>query len=175
MWNHAGPSSDRSPDTPEMCCVWRSAPTDARWPVPAPTRSCGCGTSPDRSALDADHLTQVGDHLDEVVLAGDHLGDVLVGTGDLVDDTGVLAALDALGLSDKVLGGELAPRLGPGHAPPGTVARGAERVLVAQPTHDKRARAHRTRDDAQIAAAGADRALAGHQQVHATVGLLGHI
>ena len=50
------------------------------------------------SALHADDLFQLGDDLDQVLLLLHHAVDVLVGLGRLVDDAGVLAALDALGL-----------------------------------------------------------------------------
>ena len=51
--------------------------------------------------LDADHLLELRNDLDEVGLGTHDFLDVFVGTGDLVDDGFVLAALDACGLVSR--------------------------------------------------------------------------
>ena len=101
--------------------------------------------------------------------------EVLVGAGDLVDHAGVLAALHSRGLSGQVVEGEGPLGLRPRHPAAGAVGRGAVRRLVAEAAYDVRAGAHRTRDQAVLARAGPDRALAGHDQVDAVVGLLRHV
>ena len=101
--------------------------------------------------------------------------DVLVGLGGLVDDAGVLAALDARGLILQIAHGEALARLAAAHAAAGAVRRRLERARVAEAAHDVRLRAHRARDDAQVAAPGADRALARDQQLVAEVDLLGDV
>ncbi len=63
------------------------------------------------SALDADDLLEPRDDLDEVRGVLDHFADRLVGSGDLVEHAGVLAALDALGLRGQVLPREAAAGL----------------------------------------------------------------
>src|SRR6185503_387407 len=81
-------------------------------------RTPACPEPPaDKSALDADDLLQVGDDFDQVGLGGDDRVDVLVGGGDLVDDAGVLAGLDAGGLGDQVVDGIPALRLVAAHPP----------------------------------------------------------
>src|SRR5690606_6570245 len=118
-----------------------------------------------RSPLDAHHLLQVRDDLDQVALLRDHLGQVLVRAGDLVHHARVLAALDPVGLPGQVVDREGPPRLAPGHPPSRAVRGRAVGQRVAQPADDVRTGAHAAGDDAQLTGAGPDRALAGHQQL----------
>src|SRR5215510_13382180 len=66
-----------------------------------PTARRACTRSPRTPrtglSLDAYHLAQLVDDLDEIGLGGHHRVDRLVGAGGLVNHRGVLAALDALG------------------------------------------------------------------------------
>src|SRR5687767_8313866 len=98
--------------------------------------------------------------LDEVRLVRHHLFDVLVGAGDLVQHARVLPAHHALGLRFQILHGELLLRRVATHAAAGAVRAGVEGICVALATHDVAARAHAARDDAELARARADRALA---------------
>src|SRR5258708_17402413 len=89
-----------------------------------------------------------------------HLADGLVGARNLVDHARVLAALDALGLALEIRTRELALRLRAAHAPPGAVRARAERFGIALAAHDERARTHAAGDDAHLAEARPDCALA---------------
>ena len=100
-------------------------------------------------------------HVDEIGLVGHHLVDILVGTRDLVEHALVLAAFDALRLLREIGARVAALRFAPAHAAPGPVSAGAERLGVALAAHDVGARAHAARDDAELALARPDRALAG--------------
>src|SRR5690606_5714359 len=127
------------------------------------------------SALHAHHLLELGHDLDQVPLLVDDLLDRLVRARDLVDDAGVLAALHAPRLLLQVLGGEAPLGRVAAHPAAGAVGRRVEGPGVAETLDDVRARAHGARDDPVLAGARADRALAGDEQVHAVVALLGHV
>src|SRR5262249_46355187 len=53
----------------------------------------------------------------------------------------------------------------PRHYPPRAVTAAMETLVVAQPAHDVRARAHAARDDTEIALARAHRPLARHEHI----------
>src|SRR5438105_880671 len=127
------------------------------------------------SAFHAKHLTQLGDHLDQVLLLFHDLPDVLVGAGNLVEDPAVLAALDALGLLPQVVDGEAFLGLAPAHLPARSVGSALEAHRVAQTADDEGSGPHRPWDDAEIALAGADGALARHEDLLAEVDLLGDV
>src|SRR5271163_4727230 len=97
--------------------------------------------------------------LDEIGLRRHYSIDVLVRHRRLVDDTNVLAALDAGCRLLMVFDRETALRLGARHGTSRTVAAGMERVRIALAAHDVGTRPHRARDDAQIALARAHRPL----------------
>ncbi len=67
----------------------------------------------------------------QVRLVFHDLVDVLVGARDLVDNTFILAALDAGSLRNQVFPGELTLRNSSRHPTSGAVRAGAERLLVA--------------------------------------------
>src|SRR3977135_140873 len=125
-----------------------------------------------RSSFDAEHLSQLLDHFDQVLLVLHHLLDGLIRGGDLVQHALVLAALDAAGLLAQVVHAEPPLGLAAAHPAPRAVRRALERVRVSQPPHDVAAGAHRAGDDAQLAAAGPDGALARHQHLLAEMRLL---
>src|SRR5699024_3536874 len=127
------------------------------------------------SALDTDHLAQVCDDLHQVGLCFDDRLQVLVGTGDLVHDPDVLTAFHATGLGEQVPARERLAGLGPAHTSARPVRSGVVGGRVAQSTHDVDTRGHTARDDPQVAPARADGPLTGDQDVHALVGLLGHV
>src|SRR5262245_59063948 len=150
------------------------------WHAPSATpylRRSTCGavsatlSRPRRSTLDANHLLQRVLDFDEVGLVGHHLVDRLVGAGGLVDHAAVLAAHDTRGLLGQVLRRELLLRLSAAHAPSRAMRARLETFLRALSADDIGARAHAPGDDAEVAAARADRALAGHPHVRAIVAL----
>src|SRR6266702_1932395 len=96
------------------------------------------------STFDAHHLLQRVHDFDQVGLVCHHLFDVFLSRRDLVVHALVLAAFG----------------FAPAHAATGPVGAGAERLRVAFAEHDVGARAHAARDDAELAFARADRALA---------------
>src|SRR6266496_1716386 len=112
------------------------------------------------STFDAHHLLQRVHDFDQIGLVCHHLFDVLVSRRDLVEHALVLAAFDALRLRDEVRARKAAFGFAPAHAATGPVGAGAERLRVAFAEHDVGARAHAARDDAELAFARADRALA---------------
>src|SRR5437870_3785114 len=112
------------------------------------------------SALDAEHLLERVDHLDEIGLVRHHLVDVLVGAWNFVEHALVLAADDALRLALQVLHGECLLCRIAAHPAPGAVRTRLEALGVAGAAHDVAPRAHAAGNDAELAAAGADRPLA---------------
>src|SRR5262245_40832636 len=112
--------------------------------TPPPT-----GSTPSLS-LDAQHLLELGDDLDQILLILHRLVDALVGARDLVEDAVILAALDTLGLLPQILQREALLRRRARHAPTGPVRCRLERLGVAATAHDVRARSHRARDDAEL-------------------------
>ncbi|OLL89030.1 hypothetical protein Ae356Ps1_6311c [Pseudonocardia sp. Ae356_Ps1] len=157
-----GPGRSSGPTGPGVRAAWSAARDDLT-------------TSPPGSALHAQHRAQAVLHPDQVGLLRHDRVEVLVRAGDLVDHAGVLAALDALGLGLQVGDRELPARRPPRHAAPGPVRRRPVGLLVPQPGHDERPGAHRAGDDPLAAALGGDGALAGHDELDAVVGLLGHV
>src|SRR6266581_990079 len=127
------------------------------------------------STFDAHHLLQRVHDFDQIGLVGHHLLDVLVSRRDLVEHALVLAAFDTLRLRDEVRAREAALRFTPAHSAPGAVSAGAQRLGVALAAHDVGARAHAARDDAELARARADRALARDVDALAEVLLLLHV
>src|SRR5262245_48632184 len=117
--------------------------------------------APAHSPLDANHLTQRVDHVDQVAL-GLHDGvDGLVGARGLVEDGRVLAALDAGGRAG-VIGHTKSPLgLGPRHGTPRPVATALEALRIAAATHDVGPGSHAAGDDAEFAGPGPHRSLAG--------------
>src|SRR3970040_1812436 len=94
--------------------------------------------------------------LDQVGLIRHHFVEVLVGGGDFVQHTLVLAADDAFGLSCEIADGKPLLSLGPAHPAPGAMGAGVETVRRALAAHDIAARPHAARDDAEAARARAD-------------------
>src|SRR5581483_7237748 len=138
---------------PADTCRWRAArsPSPGRAPASAARRN---------SALDAKHLLQRVHHLDEIRLVRHHLVDVLVRARNLVEHALVLAADHALRLHLEIGDGELLLRRVAAHPAARAMRARLEAFGVASAAHDVAARTHAPRDDAELAAAGADRALA---------------
>src|SRR5882672_12432214 len=120
-------------------------------------------------SLHAQHLLESVQRLDEVRLVRHHLVDVLVGAGDLVEHTLVLSTHDSCRLLLQVGNGK--PFLGgvAAHAAPRAVGTGLEALGRALAAHDVAARPHAAGNDAELAPAGADRALARQPDVLAVV------
>src|SRR6267142_5682507 len=124
---------------------------------------------PSALSLHAKNLLQGRNDIDEVGLRRHHGIDVLVRRRDLVDHAFVLATFDAGRLERQVLASESLAGLSSAHASARAVrARGVRRRL-ALAAHDKALRAHRARNDAQFAGAGAHRTLARHPNALAEV------
>src|SRR5262245_43316481 len=111
------------------------------------------------SAFHAHDLTERVHDLDEIALGLHHRVDGLVCARRLVDDVGVLAALDTRGSSRVVGEGEASLRLAAGHRASGAVTAALEALGVAAPAHDVRTSPHAARDDAEIASARSHRSL----------------
>src|SRR5438067_7594500 len=129
------------------------------------------GPDPEFLALYAKDLLQRVHDLDKVGLVGHHLVDVLVGAGDLVEHALVLSTHDSCRLLLQVCNGK--PFLGgvATHAASRAVGAGLEALGRALAAHDVAARPHAAGDDAELAPAGADRALARQPDVLAVVEL----
>src|SRR5258708_2229713 len=112
-------------------------------------------------ALDVDDLPQGVLDLDQVRRIGHHDVDVLIGAGDLVQESVGVPPFDALHGSVEFGSGELLPGGGTGVLAAGAVGRGIEREPVALALDDVGPRAHGARDQARGAGAGVNRALAG--------------
>src|SRR6185295_9463156 len=142
---------------------------------PEPGSDRGAGEGERRSALDADDLAQRVDDFHEIPLRRHDRVDRLVGPRGLVDDVRVLPALDARGCR-RVVGQREAPlRLIARHGPTGAVAAALVALGIPAPADDVRARAHASRDDAEIASAGAHGALAGEVHLPPAVALARHV
>ena len=89
-----------------------------------------------------------------------HLVDVLVRAGDFVQHAFVFPAHHALGLRLEIFDRERLLRRIAAHAAPGAVRAGVEALRRAAAAHDVAARPHASRDDAELAFARADSALA---------------
>src|SRR5262245_40968930 len=112
------------------------------------------------SALHAQDLLERVHHLHQVGLVRHDLVDVLVGARDLVEHALVLAADDALRLGLQIRDGKRLLGRVAAHPAPRAVGAGVEALGRTPAPHDVAASAHATRDDAEVAGARADRALA---------------
>src|SRR5687768_16599849 len=117
------------------------------WPPPSPRDPSMVSI---RSALHAHDLSERVHDLDQILLRVHDRVDRLVRRRRLVDDAGILSALDALGRLDMILDAEAALGLRPRHRAAGAVAATGEALRVALAAHDVRARAHAARNDAEI-------------------------
>src|SRR5581483_2107864 len=91
---------------------------------------------------------------------------------NLVDHAAVLAALNPGGLLRQVAAIELLLSLGAAHAPAGAVGARAERVGASLAAHDIALGAHAAGNDAKLAGARRDRALARDVELFAEVRLV---
>src|SRR5688572_28748028 len=98
--------------------------------------------------------------LDQVRLVRHHLVDVLVGAWNFIDHSLVFPADDPLRLRLKIGNRKGLLRGVAAHPASGAVGAGMEALRRALAAHDVAARAHAAGDDAELAGAGADRALA---------------
>src|SRR5882672_3414920 len=122
-------------------------------------------------SLHAQHLLEAVQHLDEIRLVRHHLVDVLVGAGDLVKHPFVFSTHYSRGLKFQIRNGKpLLCRL-TAHAAPGAVGARLEALGRALAAYDVAVRAHAAGNDAELAPAGADRALARQPDVLAVVEL----
>src|SRR5882672_7577844 len=112
--------------------------------------------------LHAEDLLQGCNDLDEVGLRRHDGIDVLVRRRDLVDHAFVLATFDACSLERQVLAREDLAGLSTAHAAARAVRARAIRRGLALAAHDEALRAHRARNDPQLARASAYCAFARH-------------
>src|SRR5919197_194309 len=141
-------------------------------PPPSPCEPSMVSTT---SPLDTHDLVEGVHDLDEVTLRLHHRVDRLVGSRRLVDDVGILPALDARGGGLMIRQGEAPLRLAARHGATGAVAATLVAFRAPAPAHDVGARAHASRDDAEVARSCAHGALACDEDFASAVALARHV
>src|SRR5215472_19064263 len=127
------------------------------------------------SPFHTNDLAKSMDDFDQVPLRRNDCLDGLVGGGGLVDDVGVLAALDTFGHALVIFDGEASFGFSAGHGAAGAVTAAHEALRVAFAANDVRARPHAAWDDTHVAFAGTDCAFAGDENVLVIVAFASHV
>src|SRR5262249_4386921 len=105
----------------------------------------------------------------------DDLPDRLVGAGDLVQDAGVLSALDSLSLARQILAGESPLGLSTRHLSPRAMGRALAPLPVSEAAEPERARSHQYGNDPQLPRSRANRPFARHEHAFSEMHFIGDV